>query len=515
MDRWKDNRDYRYPIQRKFSRSRGKDGLFSSQEGILPPLGEIISKPIRKIIHFFRNISWKKHQEDFSDNLPKVPKGIAALFSLRLFIILILGVIAIILLVKFLPNYLVIEPVKIFIHPPRPILLAPPEPLLELPRGLFSLEADSISNLVENSVIVQRGGTLSQALEDLGLTLAQNHQVVDLLSREKLFQVLKPGDMLKAYWADALSESSLVKVEFYQNNSRRPIVAVPGGPDHFFLFSTQSRPVSIHEATAGTINNSFYIAGVEANLEPRFIMNLTDILASQIDFMSGIQPGDNFQLLFKGIYRDGVLAESPILEMILFNNHKTRHEFFRFETQPGQWDYYDTNFHSIKKSFLASPLQYTRISSSFSHSRMHPIYKELRPHLGVDYAAPLGTPVSAVSDGTVKFSGRQNGYGLIVILSHTGGYETMYSHLSRISEGIVKGAKVSQGQVIGKVGATGTATGPHLDFRLKLNGEYKNPLVELPAQQGNSLAPEFKQEFTTLVDNQRERLRTLLSWSGT
>jgi murein DD-endopeptidase MepM/ murein hydrolase activator NlpD len=238
-----------------------------------------------------------------------------------------------------------------------------------------------------------------------------------------------------------------------------------------------------------------------------------ELLASQIDFLTDVQQGDSFELLFQGKYQDGELMESPVLELIKFHNQDQVLEFYRFDTKPGEYDFYDKNFHSIRKNFFLSPLQYRRISSEFSHARLHPIYKTVRPHLGVDYAAPTGTPVSAVADGRVSFAGHRGGYGNLVIIEHDNGFETMYGHLSRFESGIKNNTQVKQGDLIGYVGMTGTATGPHLDFRLKnKEGQFLDPQVELSKQQGKELPSEFRQDFTARGLKLETTLENLLAW---
>jgi len=201
---------------------------------------------------------------------------------------------------------------------------------------------------------------------------------------------------------------------------------------------------------------------------------MADIFMWDIDFYTDIQRGDSFRLLVEKRYLDGeftrygeILAADITVQGKVFTG-------FRFETEPGVVGYYHPDGSSLKKSFLKSPLKFTRISSRFSYARRHPVLKIVRPHLGVDYAAPTGTPVVAVASGKVKSAGRNGGFGKMVRLRHVRGYETLYGHLSRIA--VKAGVQVSQGQVIGYVGSTGLTTGPHLDFRVVHHGKYINPL---------------------------------------
>ena len=288
------------------------------------------------------------------------------------------------------------------------------------------------------------------------------------------------------------------------------MIFLPGGPDGFYLVELGSPPRPIHQAAQGTVSATFWEAADKAGLEPVLIMRIVDLLASQIDFVSDIRTGDSFQIMFLGEYQDGHLASKPIIEMIRFTNKDQRYEFYRHVSKEGEYGYYDAQFRSVKKTFFKSPLQYSRISSGFTKARLHPILKIVRPHLGVDYAAPTGTPVSAVADGVVDYAGFRGGYGRLVVLAHEGDIITMYGHLSAIAKGITKGTKVSQGDLIGNVGASGLATGPHLDFRIRRKGQFVDPETVLSEQQGQPMPQDDRMEFSQKVARDQELLTQLL-----
>jgi murein DD-endopeptidase MepM/ murein hydrolase activator NlpD len=199
--------------------------------------------------------------------------------------------------------------------------------------------------------------------------------------------------------------------------------------------------------------------------------------------------------------------------MIRFINQGQRYEFYRHVGRDGAEGFFDAQFRSIRKSFFKSPLQYSRISSRFSRARAHPILKVVRPHLGVDYAAPEGTPVSAVADGVVSHADFRGGYGRLVVIEHAGEIGTMYGHLSSIAKGVRKGAKVSQGDLIGNVGSSGLATGPHLDFRIRRNGQFLDPEVVLAEQQGLPMPQDERMEFAEDVTRDQDLLKQLLDGS--
>ena len=226
---------------------------------------------------------------------------------------------------------------------------------------------------------------------------------------------------------------------------------------------------------SGTIENSLWNSMAAENVSPNIIISFTNMFAWQIDFLTDTRKGDKFKI----IYETETLTKTQniISTKILAGQYKTANHTFNaiaFTDSKGYETYFDENGKSIKSSFLKAPLQFKRISSYFTKARFHPILKYYRPHEGIDYAAPTGTPVSTIGDGVVIKSQKSGGYGNLVIIKHPNGYSTYYGHLSRYGKGIKKGVRVRQGQVIGYVGATGLATGPHLDFRIKLNGKFLN-----------------------------------------
>ena len=216
---------------------------------------------------------------------------------------------------------------------------------------------------------------------------------------------------------------------------------------------------------------------VDAGCDPNLILELSDIYAWTIDFF-GIQEGDSCKVIFEKQYIDDDTVSCGIGDILAayFKNSGEGHYAFAY-TQDGKKEYFDEEGANLRKAFLKAPLNYRRISSKFSNGRMHPIYHVVRPHHGVDYAAPSGTPVQTIGDGTVIEKGWDNkGGGNYMKIKHNSTYTTTYMHLKGFAKGISKGSKVKQGQVIGYVGSTGASTGPHLDFRLQKNGTYIDPL---------------------------------------
>ncbi|MDT8392591.1 MAG: peptidoglycan DD-metalloendopeptidase family protein [Bacteroidales bacterium] len=227
-------------------------------------------------------------------------------------------------------------------------------------------------------------------------------------------------------------------------------------------------------SNSGIITSSLWNTMVEIEADVNLANELSEIYAWTIDFF-GIQSGDNFKVVFEELYVDDEYIGLGKVHAAVFNHYGKDH-FACYFVQDSLGDYFDDEGGSMRRTFLKAPLRYRRVSSGFSYSRMHPVLKYRRPHLGVDYAAASGTPVHAVGDGVVTMAGWTDQGGYTVKIKHNGTYSTSYCHFSGFGKGIKRGATVKQGQVIGYVGATGLATGPHLDFRFYRNGKAIDPL---------------------------------------
>ncbi|MEW6067631.1 MAG: peptidoglycan DD-metalloendopeptidase family protein [Nitrospirota bacterium] len=236
-------------------------------------------------------------------------------------------------------------------------------------------------------------------------------------------------------------------------------------------------------------------------------LKLSDIFAWDIDFTTDLRNGDIFKIVVEGLYLDGEFKRyGKILSAEFVNNGKT-YRAYRFEHDK-TIGYYDEEGKSLRKAFLKAPLRFSCISSRFSNNRLHPILKIYRPHHGLDYVAPRGTPVSTVGDGTVIFSGYKGDYGKLIMIRHPNGYKTYYGHLSKIKDEVKRGVKVQQGQIIGYVGATGLATGPHLHYEMRINDKPINPLkIKLP--RGEPVAKTLMSEFIKIRDEMTSRLASI------
>lgn len=257
------------------------------------------------------------------------------------------------------------------------------------------------------------------------------------------------------------------------------------------------------EYIEGTIESSLWNAMKAAGGDQNITMELSEIYSWTVDFF-GIQPGDIFKVVYENRYiKDECIGMGKILASYLKNDGEEHYAYY-FE-QNGKSEYFDEDGNNLRKAFLKAPLNYKRISSHFTNARKHPVTKVVRPHHGVDYAAPTGTPVVTVGDGTVIEKGwDKKGGGNYLKIKHNSTYTTTYMHLNGFAKGIKKGDKVKQGQLIGYVGSTGMSTGPHLDFRLNKNGKYINPLT-FEAPSADPVSSENKVAFEEKVNEYKER----------
>ncbi len=258
---------------------------------------------------------------------------------------------------------------------------------------------------------------------------------------------------------------------------------------------------------SGTIEYSLYQTIVDSGASPLLVNNLADVYAWEIDFF-GLQKGDQFKVVYEKYMVEGEQAGIGPIKAAYFKH--MGEDFYAIPYDQGEGlEFFDQEGKSLRKTFLKAPLKYNRISSTFSHSRLHPVLKIRRPHHGVDYAAPRGTPVVAVGDGLVTKAAYSGGAGNMVKVKHNSNYETAYLHLWKYGAGIKKGVRVKQGQVIGYVGSTGLSTGPHLDFRFYKNGKAVDPL-KIDPPSANPIKEEEKQNFNKVSSYWSEKLDNII-----
>ena len=266
---------------------------------------------------------------------------------------------------------------------------------------------------------------------------------------------------------------------------------------------------------SGTIQSSLFAASDEARIPDAIAVQMAEIFAADIDMHRELRRGDTFSVVYEALTADGEpIAWSHGNGRVLaaeFVNRGKAHQAIWYRGADGRGAYFDMTGQSRKRSFLASPMEFSRMTSGFA-MRFHPIMQKWRAHLGVDYAAPKGTPVRTVGDGQIEFAGQQNGYGNVVQIVHGNGRSTLYAHLSRID--VKKGQRVEQGQRIGAVGSTGWSTGPHLHFEFRVNGRHEDPQRIAKASEAVALAPEASVEFSALSQSLQAQLSVAESLLG-
>jgi murein DD-endopeptidase MepM/ murein hydrolase activator NlpD len=261
-------------------------------------------------------------------------------------------------------------------------------------------------------------------------------------------------------------------------------------------YCASKEPVPYEKRTihlAGTIRDNLVSSVEAAEGDLPVALKISDIFAWDIDFNTDLRSGDRYKIVVEGMFLDGTFKKYGEVLSAEFSNDGHTYRAYRF-VHDGRAEYFDEDGRSMRKAFLKAPLSFRRISSYFAGRRLHPILKIARPHHGIDYAAPYGTPVSAAGDGTVIFAGRRGGYGKLVGVRHPNGYATYYGHLSRIAKSISAGRKIAQGDVVGYVGATGLATGPHLHYEMRVHGRPVNPLTA-PLPKGDPVPASLKGDF--------------------
>lgn len=323
---------------------------------------------------------------------------------------------------------------------------------------------------------IARGEHLSSILTNLGFEANDREEIIEAVSPFYPPSKLKVGN---SYAAITDSTSAIRYVVFEKSSTDYAVVDLSASVIHVYDYT---KPVTIkREYAEGTITSCMWNAITDTGAPALLALKLSDVYAWQIDFFD-VKKGDSFRLMYDVAYIDDTtMVGISSIEGAVFSHQGKEYHAIPFQ-QDSIWEFFDESGNSLRKAFLKAPLDFIRITSKFSHSRFHPILKRSRPHHGVDYAAPVGTPVKTIGDGVVvEKVFQRNGAGNFLKIKHNGSYATTYMHLSRFAKGIEKGRSVKQGEVIAYVGSTGLSTGPHLDFRVHKNNQPVNPLtIESP-----------------------------------
>ena len=320
----------------------------------------------------------------------------------------------------------------------------------------------------------QRGDTLSSLLLRLGVNTEDTQNL--LRSQSNALRRLRTGTSVNA---EVGADGALLSMNYVPGNDTLTMIVRDGEAFKASESHLALRPQTVLKSA--TIRSSLFSAADAAGLPDGVAIQLAEVFAGDIDFHRDLRKGDRFSVVYEVLYHEGRVARSGRLLAAEFMNAGKIYRAVWYSGANSKGGYYTPEGKNLRKAFLRSPLEFSRVSSGFG-MRMHPIAQQWRAHRGLDYAAPSGTRVRSVGDGVVDFSGRQGGYGNMVILRHTGQYSTAYAHLGRIAAGLHRGSRVAQGDTLGFVGQTGWATGPHLHYEFRIAGEARNPLaVAMPA----------------------------------
>jgi murein DD-endopeptidase MepM/ murein hydrolase activator NlpD len=348
--------------------------------------------------------------------------------------------------------------------------------------------------------VVRRNDTLERIFRHLQLRVDDLTAMLQLPSVRRSLNQLRPGDKVTVVHDEGAVQA------LHRRISDTEVLSVTRSDDGFAA-EIITTPIEIKTARAeGTIESSLFVAARAAGVSAENILRLAnDIFGWKIDFALDIRPGDRFHLVYEQKYRGGEYIGDGRILAAEFVNDGEAHRAVYFASSDGAIEgYFSPDGHSMRRQFLRAPLDFTRVSSNFHRARRHPILNTIRAHNGVDYAAPTGTPVKAAGDGRVTFAGQNGGYGNVVVLEHGGRITTLYAHLSRFAPSMRNGHRVKQGEIIGYVGSTGAATGPHLHYEYRVNGAHMNPrTVKLPS--ATPIPATYRAEFVaytgTLVAN--------------
>ncbi|MBI3222051.1 MAG: M23 family metallopeptidase [Nitrosomonadales bacterium] len=388
-----------------------------------------------------------------------------------------------------------------------------PQSDLGLTSTKLTIEEIALPKVAANSAAVaasfwrnermQRGDTVAELLQRLNI---QDSTAIDYLRTAAEAESFRKLGIGKEVQAETDAAGGLISLRYLGDNGAQTVIEKKGDG-----YATRTQAAQLEKrlfVRTGEIKTSLYAATDAAGMPEAAANRLTEIFSGDIDFHHDLRRGDKFTVVYEMTYSNGELIDAGRIQAAEFINqgHAYRAVYFQGDTPNG--DYYTPEGKSVRKAFLRSPIEFSRVSSGFSNSRLHPVLNTWRAHKGVDFAAPIGTKVKVTSDGVVSMVGKQGGYGNVVMVNHQGRFTTVYGHLSAYAKGLHKGQRVAQGEVIGYVGMTGLASGPHLHYEFRIDGQQRDPLrVALPDAQPVSAAN--KVAFQSLADSFVARLNLL------
>ncbi len=386
-----------------------------------------------------------------------------------------------------------------------PVKNAPETPAVDTVRedghthGFLADSLDKVSGKVRN------GQFFSKLLGDLGMSAADAYDLT--VACDSVFdpKTLRVGNAYDAYYSESESAGRQLEYLVY-NRDRTSLVEFKCRPPYGAVVC--EKEVEVHSRYADvTINSSLWNDMIDAGVSPLLIVDLSDIYAWTVDFFA-LQKGDRFKVLYEEKVCEGEVIAIDTVRYAEFSHGGQVLPMVMFNQKDGGNIWWNEKGESMRKAFLKAPLKYSRVSSGFSYARRHPVTRKVRPHTGVDYAAPTGTPVYTIGDGTVTSVKNEGAGGKTVRIRHNSVYSTAYLHLSRYAKGLKAGQRVRQGEVIGYVGSTGRSTGPHLDFRVWKNGSPINPL-KMDSPPAEPLKKENMPAFEAVAADYKARIDTI------
>ena len=337
---------------------------------------------------------------------------------------------------------------------------------------------------------IKAGESLSVIFTENQLDRADLHKIIHANSISSKFAAIQPGKSLLIGHDISGNFSHLI----YKKSPYEELKATRLDDGEFKVELLEKELDRRINSASGIIHSSLFLDGQNAGLSNNIIMQLANIFAWDIDFALNLREGDQFSVIYEKLYiNNQFIGPGKILAAKFINRGKSI-TAVRYKNPEGKVSYYTSGGDSMRKAFLRTPIDFARISSHFNLKRRHPVLNRIRAHKGVDYAARTGTPIKSAGDGKITYRGRKGGYGRVVIIQHGQKYSTLYAHMSKYRKGQSKGSRVKQGQVIGYVGKSGLASGPHLHYEFRVNGVHRNPLtVTLP--NANPIQKKYKADF--------------------
>lgn len=368
-----------------------------------------------------------------------------------------------------------------------------------------TIEGAPLEVISQQTYEVKDGEILSIIFEKFKVPLNTQYKIYSL-KEANLVTNIRPGNrIIFTYLGNELTNIAIVK-------DKLSSIEISIG-QKIVLNKVTNNIETISSYAGGTISSSFYEDASASGMPDSVIMDLAYIFGWDIDFVFDIRKGDTFSVIYETPYSKGEMVKNGDILIAEFTNQNKTYVANRFIDQEGKKGYFDNNGENLQKAFLRAPLEFSYISSHFNPNRMHPVLHTIRAHNGVDYAAPRGSPVRATGSGSVEFVGVRNGCGKEIVLKHTNDYSTRYCHLNKFESKVKKGRKIQQGQVIGYVGSTGLATGPHLHYEFKIGNKHTDPVkIKLPSAE--PLSSKLKMDFDILFKKNKLMLDDMRKFSS-